>query len=290
MWKTILIVVAAILILGLMLFGWEKVWSYGKGAQQVLNEEVDEKSPMRLEGARIRALMQKESETVLAYEDRICDLEARREATARATEEARRRLRGEEDLLKRIKGLLEKQLDQYTIGRSTYTYAEVNADALDRIEAVKRMREDIAFKESLVADLDRAIKQGRGSLAEARKRLEELEGAMARLEARNANAEVRLEVARLTSAIAGAPLAADSELEKACRNYERRVVKKERRADARLSAGNSQFRIDYSAAMVTQDATAEIGRLLDENVPAQQEPPTAADRPSASEALEAEDK
>ena len=203
MLKKIIIAAAVVLVLAIVIFGWPKTWSYLCGTQQILNEEVDDRTPMRLESARITALIQKENEAVLSYEDSICDLEARRDSTMRAIEEARKKLQAEMDLLKRIKALLDEKREQYTIGRNTYTYAEVNADALERIEAVKRMQEDIAFKQSLVNDLDRAVKQGRGSLADAHKRLAELNNAMERLHARDANADVRLQVAKLTNAIAG---------------------------------------------------------------------------------------
>lgn len=286
MLKKLIIAAAVILVLAIVVFGWPKTWSYMQGTQQILNEEVDDRAPMRLESARITALIQKENEAVLSYEDNICDLEARRDSTVRSIEEARKKLQAEMDLLKRIKALLDEKHEQYTIGRNTYTYAEVNADALERIEAVKQIQEDITFKQSLVDDLDRAVKQGRGSLTDAHKRLAELRNGMERLRARDANADVRLQVAKLTNAIAGAPLSADSELEKAINNYERRVGTKERRATSRLMTSSGQFRIDYSAAMVTQDASVEIDQLLNEgqaNKPLTSIPQT---RPSASEALE----
>jgi orotate phosphoribosyltransferase-like protein len=243
---------------------------------------------MKLESARIAALMQKENESILGYEDKICDLEARRESTARTIADAQKELQGELDLLKRIKSLLDERRPQYTIGRNTYSQAEVNADALQRLESAKRMQEGITFNESLLADLDTAIKQGRASLGEARKRLGELNTAMARLETRNVNADVRLEVAQLTNAIAGAPLSASSELEKAVRNYDRRVGQKERRAVTRLATSNGQFRIDYSAAMVTQDASTEIERLLNDGSAVEPVEKTPQTRPSAAEALQEE--
>jgi hypothetical protein len=286
MWKQVLIVIAVVAGLALLVFGWDKSWSYVKGTQQVVNEEVDERSPMRFENARITSLIEKENSNVLTYEDRICDLEARRDGAARAVAEGQKRLQAEGDLLKRIKGLLDEKRERYVIGPCQYTYAEVNADALERLEALKRMQEDITFNESLVRDLDTSIKQGRGSLAESRKRLVELNHAMVRLEARNANADVRLEVAKLANAIAGAPLAADSELEKACHNYERRVAQKERRAESRLAAGKGQFRIDYSAAMVTQDASAEIAHLLGGKAPEAVPAEAPKSKPSAADALE----
>jgi chromosome segregation ATPase len=286
MLKRIIIAVGIVLVLAVLVLGWDKTASYVAGTRQVINEEADDRSPMRLERARIEVLIQKEQENILAFEDKVVDLEGRRDETARTIEEANKKLAAERDLLKRIKGLLDEKREQYTIGRNTYTYAEVNADALERIEEVQRMQEAVAFHETLLADLDAGIKQGHSSLGEARKRLAELKNGVARLEQRNVNADIRLQVAQLANAVAGAPLSADSELEKVVGNFERRVSAKERRATSRVSAGMGQFRIDYSAAVVTQDASAEIDRMLSADTEAKPVTETPPSRPSVPEALE----
>ncbi len=285
MLKKVIIAVGLVLMLAVVVLGWEKTTSYVAGTQRVLSEEADDRAPMRLERARIEALIQKEHDSVLTYEEKVADLEGRRDATGRGIEEAKKHLLTEMELLKRIKALLDEKREQYTIGRQSYTYAEVNADAMERVEQVTRMQEAVAFNETLLADLDAAIKQGRSGLGEANKRLAELRNGMARMEQRNVNADIRLQVAQLANAIAGAPLTADSELEKAVRNYERRVSAKERGAATRLSAGMGQFRIDYSSAMVTQDASSEIGRMLCESQQAGTVAPPLGQRPSAAEAM-----
>ena len=63
------------------------------------------------------------------------------------------------------------------------------------------------------------------------------------------------------------------------------LFQKERRAQSRLNASNGQFRIDYSAAMVTQDASSEIGQMLGETPRETTVPPAPTTRPSAAEAL-----
>lgn len=288
MFRKVIIASGIIFVLMLLVFGWEKSWSYVKGTQQVLNAEADDRAPMKLESARITALIDKENEAVLGHQDKIDDLEARREATARSIAASQKNLAAEMELLRRIKSMLDKKEDKYTIGRNTFTYAEVNADALERLQAVKRMRETVAFNDTLLGDLDSAVKQGRASLGEANKRMDELKNALARLDARNVTADVRLEVAKLISSVAGAPLPADSELERAVRNYDRRVSQKERRAESHLNAGGGQFRIDYSAAVVTQDASSEIGQMLSD-VPREMTVPAAPQtRPSAVDSLQIE--
>jgi hypothetical protein len=131
-----------------------------------------------------------------------------------------------------------------------------------------------------------AIEQARSSLGAARKRIVDLKNAMARLEVRDANADARLQVAKLTNAITGAQPTGDSELQKAVRNYEERVTQKERRGAVRLTAANGAFRIDY-AAMLTEEASGEIERVLSRGADRKPIPPVPAARPSAAEAVKA---
>ncbi len=260
--KKCLMGVSAILVVALLVFGWEKTWSYVQGTREVLNQEADSGTPIKLESARIAALTQRESDGIIAREDKICALESRRRSMAQTVDEGKKKLRSEMAVLRQVRTLLEEKKPQYQIGRVSFTYAEVNADALDRVEAVGRMQEGTAADEALLADLDGAIKQGYSSLNEARKRIVTLKSGMARLEARDANAEARLELAKLSSAVAGDHLTADSELNKAVHNFEERVAQKERRAALRLNGATREFRIDYSAAIVTQEAASEIDRVL----------------------------
>ncbi len=286
MLKKVVIAVVILFVLAVIVLGWDKTTSYISGTRQVLHQEVDDRTPMRLEKARIEVLISQEQAKLVAFEDKVAELEGQRDIAARSVEEARRDLAAEMELLKRIKALLDEEREHYTIGRATYSFAEVNADALERLQQVERMQEAIAFHESLLTDLDAAIRQGASSLGEARKRLTELKNGLARLEQRNVNAEIREQVAQLANAVAGAPLSADSELEKAMRNYERRIGAKERRATARLSTGMGQFRIDYSSAMVTQDAASEIDRLLSAGSAAKPVAEARQARPLLGEVLE----
>ncbi len=275
--KRILVGLGVFFLLALFVFGWERSVSYLAGTRRVLHAEADDRVPMQLERARIEALIEKEAEKILAFEDRTADLTGRREGMARTIQEAKRKLDAELQLLQRIKEMLDEDREEYLIGSQTYSFPEVNADALDRVAKVQQMQEALEFDESLLAELDTAIKQGRGNLSESRRRLGELRHALARLEQRNVNADIRLQVAQLVNSIASAPLSASSELENAMRNYERRVGVKENRAASRLM-DNGSFRIDYSATIVTQDASAEIDRFL--NATGSQRSPVSDGTPS----------
>ena len=285
--KKLLIGGGVVLLLAVLVFGWERTVSYVEGAREYANKELDDKVSMDFEASRIQTLIRKENEQILSYEDKVADLEGRRDGAIRKIDEAKKQLARKTATLRRIKTLLDQKKAQYTIAGHRYRFAEVNNDALQRLKGVETLQEAVAFHESLVSDLDAAVKQGRGNLGECHKKLVELTSAMERLEAKNANADVRLEVAKLANSLSGAPLAASSELEKAFRNYERRVGQKERRATSRLNAGKAAYRIDYDAAFVTEDASSEIGKLLAGPIDASSIPvDTPVEKPSASEVLE----
>ena len=287
MLKKVLVGGGAVLLLAVFVFGWERTVSYVDGAREYANTELDDKVPMDLEASRIQVLIRKENEWIISYEDKVADLEGRRDGATRKIDEAKRQLVRQVATLQRVKTLLDQKKARYTIGGDSYSFAEVNNDALKRLKDVKTIQETIAFHESLVRDLDVVVKQGRGNLAECHKKLVELASAMERLEAKDANADVRLELAKLANSLSGAPLVANSELEKAYRNYQRRVEQKERRATSRLSAGKAAYRIDYDAAFVTEDASSEIGKLLAGPTEASRPPVEApVQKPDATDALE----
>jgi len=285
--KKLLIGGGVVFLLTVLVFGWERTVSYVEGAREYANKELDDNVSMDLEASRIQALIRKENERILSYEDKVADLEGRRDAAVRRIGEAKKQLTRKTATLRQIKALLDQKKSQYTIAGRLYRFAEVNNDALQRLKGVETLRETIAFHGSLVSDLDAAVKQGRGNLGECHKKLVELTSAMERLEAKNANADVRLEVAKLANSLSGSPLAASSELEKAFRNYERRVGQKERRATFHLNAGKTAYRIDYDAAFVTEDASSEIGKLLAGPTDAGGIPgDTPVDEPSVTDVLE----
>ena len=281
--KTLIMAVGIVAVLALLVFGGEKTWSYLKGGRQVINEEVDKNSPMPLEAARVKSLVDTEANRILEYEDKVADLQARANSAERTIQDLGQKVESETVLLKKIKGMLELKQEKYNIGGRSYTFAEVNADALARLESVRGMQESIRLQESLLTDLEKAAKTGIGNLAVARKNQMELTNKISQLEARNSNADLKMEVANLTGAVGSSPFSPSSELEKSFRNYETRVAQKERRAESRLtmSAGNSGApKIDYSTSVVTQDASKEISSFLEGGAPPRADDTAKLEEPS----------
>lgn len=261
-----------------LVFGAEKTWSYLTAGREAIQDEVGRSAPMGLEATRIRALIQAKNDEILRHEEKVADLQSRAEAAAKTLEETRRKLEAERGLLARIKEMLDSRQDRYTVGGNTYTHAEINADAIARVDACRKLQADIDEQSLALSELRKAVGQGQATAGDARHKLKELAQALNRMEARNANADLRLELAQITAGITATPVGQNSELERAVNNYERRVAGKERRASVGLGVGESAL-INYDKTAVAQDASVEIERFLTPR----QAPPTspATTRPSA---------
>lgn len=263
--KRIIIGIVVVVFAAILIFGIGKTVSYLAGAKKWINDEVDENMPMSFEIKKIEALIEKEGSTIQAYNDKVCDIDGRATSLKKNISTLKGRLDDEKALLARIKSMLDEKKEFYDIGGRKYTYAEVNRDALARVEGANRIQKDIEIKEKLRHEFNIVIKEAKTNLVTARQRLTTLKGTLETLEARNANADIRLEVARLVNSIENSGFGSDSEIEKAVAQYESRVAQKERRASARLGDATSAGRIDYSGSIVTKEASAEIEHLLDEN-------------------------
>lgn len=285
MLKKILIGVVIVFSLSIIVLGWDKTVSYVEGGREHTNKELDKKVPLEFEVSRAQALMRKETDRISGYECKLADLAGRRDLTSRKIKEVQAQLVGKKATLRKIMTLLEQKKEQYQIGPNVYTFAEVNNDALARLQDVRKMEENVAFHESLVHDLDGAIKQGRSNLVECRSKLAELNSKIEHLRVRNTNANIRGEVAKLANSLVGAPLLADSELEKVTANIERQVVTNERRVEARLNSGKANYKIDYDAVFMLEDAATEIGNYLGQASTDNISAVTPVDKPSAAEAI-----
>jgi hypothetical protein len=275
----IVVVLAILVALVVGVFGWDKTRSYADAIPVTIQQKVDDTTPMVLEKNRIIVLIDQANKDILLHQDKICDLQARRDTLGREIDCATRKLCGEMELLKRIKEMLAEKCEKYQIGCKTYSLDEVNIDALERVKMVERLQEDIRLRKSLGEDMDRAIQQGQDNLVQSRKKLAELRNMLELLETREVTANIRLELARLTDSATGAPLSQDSELEKAIANYTQRIAKKERLAESHLTNGSGQARIDYTKVLAHQDAEKEIDRLLNPQEPVNSTDPV---QPSAS--------
>ena len=263
MLRNVLVGIAVLAVLCVLVFGAERTWSYAKGGQKAIVDGVDCKMPMPIEIGRAEALIESQGESIFAYEDKVADLEGKANVQRRTITDLEEKLAEEKRLLKVIKDRLDEKQDTYTIGGHTWSFAQVSNDALARVKNCSKMDEQLAFHHSILRDLEAGASQGGQNLVEARKQLLDLRHGLEQLKTRETNAAIRAEIANMANALKAGPFGPKSELENVMQNIERRVASQERRAEARLSPTQSGIMIDWHAEVVTEDASAEIGRLLE---------------------------
>ena len=287
MLRNVLVGIAVLAVLCVLVFGAKRTWSYVKGGRAVIVDGVDENMPMPIEIGRAEALIESQGESIFVYEDKVADLEGKANVQRRTIADLEKELAEEKRLLKVIKGRLDAKQETYSIGGHTWSFAQVSNDALARVEKCRKMGERLAFHRSILRDLETGASQGSQNLAEARKQLVDLRHGLEQLKTRETNAAIRAEIAGMANALKGGPFGPKSELESVMQNIERRIAGKERRAEARLSPTQSGIMIDWHAEVVTEDASAEIDRLLeaDGDVNAVGEVPNAAEAPVFGDAL-----
>lgn len=107
--KKIVIGICIVFLLCVFVLGWGKTVSYVDGAREQANKELDDNVPMNFESSRIQALINKESERIFKYEDRVAELEGRRDSTAKKIQGANKELADHLSTLSKIKILLDQK-------------------------------------------------------------------------------------------------------------------------------------------------------------------------------------
>lgn len=250
----------AVLCLLLFTFGSEKVRSYLSGGRILARSQLERSSPVPLEAARIRGLIERETARVNEFEDQLIDVESRYAVAQTTLRQLQQKMDTERQGLAALKGMLDQGKRRYVVGGVEYTKEELAAEALSRVEACQNMAAEQNRQSGIVKNLAKSLEVGHAALGEARRRLAELTAKLEELRVRNDNAELRATVTKLASAIEQAAPALSGELESSVRNLENRVIGKERRADGTLAeAGRKRIEIH---AGPPEDASTVIGNFL----------------------------
>ena len=259
--KKLILTIIVLVFVACALFGIEKSWSYVRGGGRAVNQQVDARMPMSFESARIEELVAGKQREIEGQDAALAEIKCQITENERRTNDLRRRLGHEKELLAHVRTLLEQKRDQYVIGGRNYTFAQINADALRHIEDVRRLAEEIASNDALLQETRQQADAGRQTLASKRQELAQLQREFETLQVRNTVADMRLELSSLRDRLVSFNVGS-GELEKAFLNYQRRVAVKEHQADDRLGREGAAGRIDYSAEVPAGDAISEINRVL----------------------------
>jgi len=282
--KRILITIGIIFSVMLLVFGAEKTVSYLKATRSSANDLADNNVPVKFELTRVKTLLETEARKISEFKIQLNELKGRADNTRQTIHEVEGQIASEKQILGQISELLDQKKTEYLIGGKTYTHSEVTMDADDRMRRLKSLSESLALQNEVLKDLNRTILSGEQNLDTAHQNLEKRVGDLARLEAQNTNADLKNEVARLTSSLDSGLLSPNSELDSAFQNYNRRSLMKDLQAETKRTMGSpQQTRIDYSTTGTPRETGDRIRSFLDDldkkPVPAS---PESAERPTTT--------
>ena len=245
--KNVVVSTLVVLFGAAAVLGSSRTYSYWLGTRQAIRDGVDDNVPLQLEEARARALAKEQADRTAGYEDKVLDLAARADAADRKAADLADRLDRERQVLAQAKAVLDRPAASYAIGGRQYARADVARDATRRLQACRDVQDQLRVTRSMQQDLLRAVSQGKATLAEARRKQDQLQVRLDQLAGRRTNAEARQELAALVGSLSEASVGSGGggELEHAVQNIDRRVSQMERRAAVAVDADPAA--IDYAA-------------------------------------------
>jgi DNA repair exonuclease SbcCD ATPase subunit len=221
-----------LLVASFLVLGPGKTWTLIRAAAGRGERSVDRNLPDEDLEEVVMMKIRDYDERIRDYDANIGKLEDKQATAQRDVEEIENKLKGEKLLLKKAQTMLSEDQPTYVIASRTVSKQQLVTDTESRLARVDELRQRLDIKKKLADDLQRAIDDGRTSLAQARSLRNKSVAELDALRGRLAAARSREEVAQLAEALRDAPsLGEDSDLARAFDQLRERVRGAERRAD-----------------------------------------------------------
>lgn len=246
--RTKLVTVAALCALVTATLGVRAVRSHLTTVREEIRTTVRGATPADYEVKRIKALIADMSRDVLAYGDKIAEIE---QTAAGLREDARsldaRITSSRSDLLTE-RNLLAQEGEVFTIRGQAYSRAQIEASAQARVGQLQRDQATLETKRQAIERLKTAVREGQARLQEAvalrDTKVQELEILAADL----ANANLRNELEALSAPLRDGVLStAKSELADSMKAFSDRVREAERQVEASVQATSEPAIIAHGA-------------------------------------------
>jgi phage shock protein A len=258
-WPAVSLGLAAALLAAGILLGPRPLWTTLRGARDVARDVLEENKTDVQRAAEIRVGLQDLDDKILAFGDKLAEVEGRARAAERRAHDVEEELGKQRGVLARSRQLLDAEQGTYRIGSHSYSRAEVNADALARLARCEQFTKQLDFERQVVKQLNDAVQEARTNLARARQVRQEKGAELTALEARLENAKLLQQVNELTRDIRTSPLGPQTELAQKFEAFERRVASAERRAGPEPRGGDI---LDWDENRGVPEARDAIARFL----------------------------
>ena len=263
--KTKILSIAIIAGLFLLIFGWDRTYSYITTGKRIFGKQVDEAMPFFVEIERAQSMVDELEEAVWEYQEKLVGIQVDMEYLMVEVSSKEKQLEEDRMLLEHISGLLEKKQDEYFINGKKYSYKEVSDDALDRAKVyrsqagcLKTKRDNLKVMEDTARLLEKEI-----SVAQSKK--QEFENVIVRLRAKHSHIEARKELAFLSDGINIRDFRKNDfvRIKQILKNLEKRQERAERLLDGVMGLRAHSGRVDYGKS--SGDPLEEIRSLLGPN-------------------------
>lgn len=247
--KTILLAALALVAAAVGIFGTKAVRSHVTTARDEIRSTVRGATPGDYEAKRIKALIADLTKDVLAFADKIAEIESTAAAQQEDVKGLEARLASDRAGLLTERNLLAQEGEIFTIRGTPYSRAQVEASAQARIKQIERDQATLDTKKQAILRLKEAVRDGQVRLQEAvvlrDQKIQELEVLAADL----ANAELRNELQALADPLRDGVLSRSrSELGESMKAFASRVSAAKRQADANAQTTSAPAIISHEAA------------------------------------------
>ncbi len=254
--KTKLLATGASLALAITVFGGKAVRSHLLTIRQGVKDGVRDATPVGYEIKRIKSLITDMSSDLIAYQNKIGEIEDTKAAQAAEAKDLERCVAADRVDLTAERNLLAQAGEVFHIGGAAYSRSQVEASAEARMARMKRDQVTLGAKKQAIERLMTAIDEGRKRLQEAVAvrdgKLQELDVLTAEL----ANAELQRDLTELATPLHDNGLTRSrSELAESMKALADRVrtVQRQVEATGQVSA--------EPAALITHESTARQGLI-----------------------------
>jgi len=158
----------------------------------------------------------------------MVDMQLQSEALEKEVENRKARLAADKALLQRVAQMLAGKKEIYTIGGITYSFAEVDADAVIKAERFKQDQEMLVIRENTLARFIPAINESRGMISNAEIERQQLANAVDQLALRAAQSQTMTSLETGKDASGESLGKAYNDIQKAIAELEHRLEKGER--------------------------------------------------------------
>ena len=258
------LIVTLLSILALLaVFGRRAVSSHLVTLKQEARETVRDATPGGHEKKRIQVLIEQASRDVLAYGDKIGDIESMVGAQRADIRKLEERLAADRADLLAERNLLAQTGSDFVIRGARYTRSQIEASAQARLARMRADESTVDAKKKSVEGLEAAIREGRARLQEAIAARDHKVQELELLSADLSNAELQRELASLADPLRqGIHLGKGTELAESMKSFANRVRAVQRQVQATSASTMEPSLIAHGSTTAGPGLVEQIDRAL----------------------------